>query len=384
MAKPRLQNRLVWACLDKARVFYSFFVLSGLLTLSTGLFAATVTIGVIGDYGAVGYSPMYAVYEGDVARLVKSWQPDFIVTTGDNNYPSGAAGTMDLNVGQFYHEYIYPYSGVYGEGAASNRFFPVLGNHDYFSSITAQPYLDYFTLPGNERYYTYLYGNVEIFAVNSEYFEPDGRTADSVQGQWLRSALAASQARWRLVFFHTPPYNSGVLHGDQTGEGAHMRWPFKEWGATAVFSGHSHFYERIITNGMVYFVNGAGGAPLYEFTNPRIPGSVVAFNSDWGAQRIVATETNLAIEFFTRSNILVDSYVIWLPPPNLAIHHTPNGFEILVTGEPGVTYAIEASEDLSNWVEILPNLTLSNRTAIFSHQDSGQQWQFFRARLVVP
>ena len=62
--------------------------------------------------------------------MVKSWNPSFIVTVGDNNY-STTSGSYDLDVGKYYHEYIGNYSGAYGAGSATNRFFPVLGNHDW-------------------------------------------------------------------------------------------------------------------------------------------------------------------------------------------------------------------------------------------------------------
>ncbi len=64
-----------------------------------------VVFAVLGDYGSGDQN------EADVAELVLSWQPDFILTLGDNNYPSGAADTIDGAVGQFYHSYIYPYAG---------------------------------------------------------------------------------------------------------------------------------------------------------------------------------------------------------------------------------------------------------------------------------
>src|SRR6478609_3214876 len=70
----------------------------------------------------------------DVANLVKSWNPDFVVTAGDNNYPDGAASTIDANVGQWYHQFMSPYSGSYGGGSATgNKFFPSIGNHDWTS-----------------------------------------------------------------------------------------------------------------------------------------------------------------------------------------------------------------------------------------------------------
>src|SRR5207237_635364 len=102
-------------------------------------------LAVIGDYGRTDHGPR------DVAALVKGWQPDLIVTAGDNNYPDGAAATIDANVGQFYHDYIARYQGRYGEGATANRFFPALGNHDWNTS-GARPFLEFFELPGNGRY----------------------------------------------------------------------------------------------------------------------------------------------------------------------------------------------------------------------------------------
>ena len=82
----------------------------------------------IGDYGDTGNNELA------VANLVKSWNPDFIITLGDNNYPDGEASTIDENIGQYYHQYIYPYVGSYGGGLDVNRFFPSLGNHDWHTS----------------------------------------------------------------------------------------------------------------------------------------------------------------------------------------------------------------------------------------------------------
>ena len=84
----------------------------------------TVKFGVIGDYGS-NTQP-----EQDVADLIKSWNPDFITTVGDNNYPVGSASTIDPNIGQFFHEYIGNYQGSYGQGSPTNRFFPTPGHRD--------------------------------------------------------------------------------------------------------------------------------------------------------------------------------------------------------------------------------------------------------------
>ncbi len=258
-----------------------------------------VRFAVIGDYGT-GNAPAAAV-----ADLVKSWNLDFVVTTGDNNYPDGAAETIDGHVGKFYHEFIAPYHGKYGAGADQNRFFPTLGNHDWHTP-GVQPYLDYFTLPGNERYYDVRWGPVQIFVVDSDPHEPDGITADSVQATWLKTELAASDAPWKLVFDHHPPYSSG-LHGSTPD----LQWPFQQWGATAVFSGHEHSYERLVIDGFPYFVNGLGGASSYEFKDP-LPGSVMRYTTTPGAMRVEATADHLTIDFFSTADPAtpVDTYAI--------------------------------------------------------------------------
>src|SRR2546428_4608501 len=193
----------------------------------------TVRFAHIGDYGSGSSN------ENRVANLVKGWNPDFIVTAGDNNYPHGEASTIDANIGQFYQSYIGNYKGSYGPGSATNRFWPSLGNHDF--DVGDQPYLDYFTLPNNERYYDVVFGEglVHLFVIDSDDNEPDGNTSTSVQASWLKNALAASTACFNLVDFHHPPYTSGSV-----GSMAVMQWPFPSWGADMVLAGHAHVYER--------------------------------------------------------------------------------------------------------------------------------------------
>lgn len=260
-----------------------------------------ITFAAIGDFGSDYVSTK------QVAGLVKSWRPDFILTLGDNNYPSGSAATIDRNIGQFYHEFIGGYHGRYGAGAITNRFFPCLGNHDWVAD-GARPYLDYFTLPGNERYYTFRRGPVEFFCLDSDAKEPDGSTPDSVQGRWLQQQLTNSAAPWKLVYFHHAPFSSGTQHGTHTGETKRMNWPFRDWGASVVLSGHDHIYERIHTNGLVYFVNGLGGDSRDKFHTVPVPGSVKRYSADFGAMRVQASDKAMLFLFFNRSGSVVDSY----------------------------------------------------------------------------
>ncbi|MFL5731955.1 MAG: metallophosphoesterase family protein, partial [Chloroflexia bacterium] len=158
---------------------------------------------VIGDYGAASYPE-----EGQVAAMIHSWNPDLVITVGDNNYEDGFAADIDPNIGQYFHDYIFPYSGSYGPGATTNKFFPSLGNHDWGAAGNPQPYYNYFSLPNNERYYDFASGPVHFFAIDADPNEPDGNTSGSVQANWLRTRLASATEPWKIVYFHQPPYSS--------------------------------------------------------------------------------------------------------------------------------------------------------------------------------
>ncbi|MFC6223265.1 metallophosphoesterase [Hymenobacter artigasi] len=271
----------------------------------------------IGDYGFAGNA------ERDVAQLVKGWDPDFIITLGDNNYDAGDSATIDQNIGQYYHSYIGQYRGRYGPSASTNRFFPSLGNHDYYTR-NGEAYKDYFTLPGNGRYYDFVRGDVHFFALNSDPAEPDGISATSVQAKWLKARLEASSSRWNVVYLHHAPYSSGA-HGNTVA----LQWPFSQWGASVVLAGHDHHYERLLVDKMPYVVNGLGGRSIYRVNMQRLPESKATFNADFGAMLIKANADSLSLQFYTRRQVLVDTYVLY---PALSTVPTlfpvsPNPFE---------------------------------------------------------
>jgi len=250
---------------------------------------------VIGDYGLDGQA------EADVARLVKSWKPDFVFTVGDNNYYNGAVSTIDRNIGKYYQEFITPYQGQFGPGAAVNRFYPALGNHDW-DGKKGQPYLDYFVLPGNERYYDIAFGVVHLFVLDSDKREPDGVTADSIQGQWLQRQLANSRSCWDVVLMHHAPYSSGLFNGPSEW----MQWPYRAWGADVVFAGHDHIYERLLVDGLPYFVDGLGGQSISPFRTPVL-GSQVRYNGDYGAMLVTADLSHMTLQFYSRAGQLIDT-----------------------------------------------------------------------------
>ncbi|HMI85671.1 MAG TPA: metallophosphoesterase [Polyangiaceae bacterium] len=258
-------------------------------------FRRSARFAVFGDYG------MASTDEARVSNLVHSWDPDFVITTGDNNY-TGLSDGIDGVIGRYYSDFIGNYGGVYGSGSQTTRFWPSPGNHDWdVADLT--PYIDYFTLPGNERYYDIGLGLVHLFAVDSDPREPDGTTADSVQARWLQASLARSTSCFNVVYFHHPAYSSGP-HGSSF----EMRWPFEAWGADVVLAGHDHVYERFEVGQIPYFTVGLGGGSPYTFVT-TVPESRAQFNSDFGAMLVTANRRGMLFEFFDANGALVESFL---------------------------------------------------------------------------
>jgi len=286
------------------------FLLPLLGQLVAPLFAQpAIRYAAVGDFGE-------STSTQAVAALITGWNPDFVITVGDNNYSgSSTVAAWDNEVGQYYGQFAHYPGGstsAYAPGPDTNDFFPLLGNHDWDAGITG--WYDYFELPGNERYYEFVRGPVHFFAIDSDSREPDGRTSTSTQGQWLQAQLAASTSTWKIVYFHHPPYTSGSNHPNTV----EMQWPFGAWGATAVLTGHNHHYERILKGGFPYFVDGSGGRSLYSFNSTPEPGSVVRYNADYGAMLIEANDDSITFNFYSIAGggggTLIDSYTIHSSP----------------------------------------------------------------------
>ncbi|TMQ30281.1 MAG: hypothetical protein E6K70_24420, partial [Planctomycetota bacterium] len=313
---------------------------------------STVRFAVFGDYG-VAQQP-----EQDVANLVHSWNPDFITTTGDNNYstPPLTTALYDTTVGQYYHDFINPYSGAYGAGATTNRFFPSMGEHDW-GALGNNP-------TGDQGYLNFL----QLFILDTDPNEPDGWDRISTQAQWLQGALASSTAPWKVVVMSFPPYSSG-LEGS-TGD---LQLPFQAWGASAVVSGHDHFYERLIEdNNFPYFVVGTGGAGLEAPPASLIAGSK-AQASAWGALKVDASPSQMTFSFVSTAGTVLDTYTMNYPlpaaPSKLAVAAV-SGTQINLkwtdnsTNETG--YTIQRSTDGTNFTTIATAGPATNK-----YMDSG-------------
>jgi tartrate-resistant acid phosphatase type 5 len=290
-----------------------------ILTVPSVSFATQIKFAVIGDYGVDNAN------QKAVADRVKAVAPDFITTTGDNTYFVGATPTADFanwdkTQGKYYGDYIQlPTGSAYGTGTTVNKFFPILGNHDWDEGVAS--YSAYFALPINqatptsgERYYSFRQGAVELFMLDADPRESgagfDGRSPGTTQYEWAKNAISNSTAPWQIVMFHQPAYTYVTRHAPTTV----MRWAFQSWGVDAIFSGHNHNMQDMTVNdpstgnvGLPYFIQGASGQSLYAVT-----GNPVAATGNWyndtsfGFSLVTADETSAKVEFFDTNGVLLN------------------------------------------------------------------------------
>jgi 3',5'-cyclic AMP phosphodiesterase CpdA len=148
---------------------------------------------------------------------------------------------------------------------------PALGNHDIHTDRGA-PLLSNFVLPrnsatGDSRFYSFRQANALFLCLDVE-SSPYGY--GSAQYGWLVETLASSDAEWKFVYFHEPPYSSAGGNGVIR---LILSPLFERYGVDVVFCGHEHLYERTFPirdfgfagPGVVYVTEGGGGADLDSF-----------------------------------------------------------------------------------------------------------------------
>ncbi len=144
----------------------------------------------------------------------------------------------------------------------SAEFYPVLGNHENNSEL----YFENFNLPNNERWYTVQIEDIRFILLDSN----TDITTDSDQYKWLKSELANTgrDVKFTVILLHQPLFTSQKNHKPKKSLKKSLVPLFEQYKVDVVFSGHSHYYERFLHNGIYYIISGGGGAPLYHFSNP--------------------------------------------------------------------------------------------------------------------
>lgn len=254
-----------------------------------------IVFAYIADWGRIGNDSK------NVEQLVKSWDVDFIVTGGDNRYSTTYSALFAT----------LPY---YKTFVDRGLMFTAIGNHDTDDGDGIDEYYETFSyLPGNQRYYDFVRGNVHFFVTNTHSTgdaEPNGTGPGSIQAGWLEWAIKNSRSQFKIVIAQDPPFTS-VNTGDYPGH-SEVDLAYASWGADVLLSGDSHQYERLEggTDGFPYIVAGTGGATLDGFNGTPLDTSLVRYNEQHGAIKGTVQNGSLKLEFFNVSGEVIDSITI--------------------------------------------------------------------------
>lgn len=125
---------------------------------------------------------------------------------------------------------------------STRTFYAALGNNDRKlndSSTPSQLFLDNFTFPNNEQWYSVNYGNLHLVVLDSAF-----SSSNPSQLSWLSSDLQSSNSQTRItgVMFHHPTF--GVTIAQQ----------LINYGVDFVVAGHNHAYQHTTPNGINSFV----------------------------------------------------------------------------------------------------------------------------------
>ncbi|MBI5486088.1 MAG: metallophosphoesterase [Deltaproteobacteria bacterium] len=183
------------------------------------------------------------------------------MTSLEETLPAFVINTGDLTrYGDDYDAWNEEFFGPTAPLLADVPIVPVFGNHDSLD----ESWYEWFALPGNESWYSFRAGDVEVFVL-SAYARLNVR---SEQTEWLAAALAASDAPWKIVSVHQPLRSCALSR-----ERRHSADSLSDiltpvlaaGGVRLVLSGHDHLSGRSRDHdGFVAVTTGGGGAGLYD------------------------------------------------------------------------------------------------------------------------
>jgi Icc-related predicted phosphoesterase len=192
-------------------------------------------LAVVGD-GGDGGARIDAT--GAAVEQIAEREPyDALLLLGDNVYPAGDPTKLPDTVFE-------PFADVLAGGA---DLMAILGNHDVKQGHGDEQ-MEALGMPG--RYWAEEHGDVLIVGLDSNEID------DPAQLQFLDDTLASTEATWKIVAVHHPPYSAGY-QGSSVDVRDALAPILERHGVQLVLSGHDHDYQRsVLIDGVTYVVSG--------------------------------------------------------------------------------------------------------------------------------
>ncbi|MFA5859381.1 MAG: fibronectin type III domain-containing protein [Elusimicrobiota bacterium] len=231
--------------------------------------------------------------------------------------------------------------------AAESPLLPSPGNHEYH----AVNYYNQFSL--SKTWYSLNVGNIHVISLDNDMLNFEWAAtwyvdSTSPQYKWLKADLEKADAdpdiKWKIVFFHSPPYCSAQTY---CGKWVRPDWVplFEKHKVDIVFSGDIHFYERtyslvqgevvdrgpdfVKNSGVIYVVMGGEGGTLHASATPDTFSA--AQRSSYNFQIIDVTEKQLTFKSYLDDGVtVIDTFNILKSTVTSPTPDTPTGFNAVV------------------------------------------------------
>ena len=183
-------------------------------------------------------------YQGGVEQIVTAanlHRPDFLFHCGDltpfgqENQYQAVKAVLDQSIVPVY---------------------ATIGNHD-LKDGGGVLYEEYF---GISRY------SFDIGSAHFTVFNSSSSDFSSQEFSWLEQDLTQTEAEFRFVFTHIPPFDprTGENHSlINSTASTQLMSLFETHDVDVVFTGHIHMYNETVVNGVRYVITGGAGASLY-------------------------------------------------------------------------------------------------------------------------
>jgi hypothetical protein len=264
------------------------------------------------------------------AALVRSIDPDAVLTLGDNQYVCGAYPAFEKSFDATW-------------GRFGDRLHPTPGDHEYFTEASGGPpcsaapnALGYFRYFGSravgragDSWYSFglrtsagTMWHIVSLNSNCEHIR-GGCGRGSAEERWLRQDLANHPRTCTLAYMYDPRFSSGN-HGNNT-DVSRLWYDLYRAGVELVLDGHSHDYERFAPQtpsgrysptGIREVVVGTGGIGLYPLGKPQ-PRSQFASTASLGVLRLALHPGSYSWRFVpTKAGAVTDSGTAACHGPN--------------------------------------------------------------------
>jgi len=314
---------LLTSVLAQAQVLTKSPAETSITTKSLTKEPAALNFIAMGDWGRNGadHQKQVAKQMGITASDVKA---QFIISTGDNFYPSGVISPQDPS-------FKYSFEDIYTDFSLQWDWYVILGNHDYKSNPDAQVayskisrrwkmparyFSKKFPINGDlnsQVLIAFIDTNPLIpeFYKNAEY-GPNVKGQDTTaQKRWLAKTLEDKDPsiKWKIVVGHHPMYTGGSRTDgyDTKAIRSSLKPMLDRYGVDVYLTGHEHSLQYLKPEGKTHhFISGAAS----EKTPVKLIPDAQMVASEYGFMLFSVTNNQLRVQVLNDEGYIIYNTLI--------------------------------------------------------------------------